>query len=65
MLSFAAMEAVLEVRKNVIVIKGVNYRAVDNEFQEFIYDTSERDRPVIAYETGNMCVTFQAEGTFY
>ena len=42
-MSFAATmatEAVLEVRKNVIVIKEVDYRAVDNEFQEFIYDTS-------------------------
>ena len=39
-LSFAATtatEAVLAVRKYVIVIKGVDFRAVDNELREFIY----------------------------
>ena len=46
----AATEAVLEVREDVVVVKEVDYRAIDNVFQELTNDTSERDRPIISYK---------------
>ena len=49
-LSFAATEAVLEVRKMVIAVKEVVYGAIDNVFQEFEDETSKGDRPLVAYK---------------
>ena len=37
----AATEAVLEVRKDVVVVKEVDYGAIDNVFQELANDTGE------------------------
>ena len=46
----AAMEAVLEVGEDVIVVKKVDYGAIDNVFKEHANDTSERERSIISYK---------------
>ena len=40
----------LEVGEDVIVVKKVDYGAIDNVFEELTDDTSERDRPIIPYK---------------